>query len=307
MNAAQEEQALNHISTGHDSSAPILVIDTSFGSTVGIVGQETIAERDSRSHVEHLEVNINQAVERAGLTLGNISTIVVGTGPAPFTGLRAGIVTAKALAFVTGASLVGQNVLEAEALWMAAQGLPASADTASDADSSDSPLQESNGADNGDAATHLVLAVNDARRKQLYWALYQVDPVSAQRSQAGKLLNTVNTVNTVMPMDIDYPDNIVDRVNTYIDDVAHEAGGDITVDVMGHGVERYADILQGIARLRTMHDGSLLEAGAQGVRTFAELALAHSAHGDDVEANPLYVRRPDVQVPNPLKRVVNAS
>ena len=35
-----------------------LVIDTSFGSTVGIVGREPIVETDSRTHVEKLQVNI---------------------------------------------------------------------------------------------------------------------------------------------------------------------------------------------------------------------------------------------------------
>ena len=67
-----------------------LVIDTSFGSTVGIVGREPIVETDSRTHVEKLQVNIARAVEEAGLTPADIEEIVVGIGPAPFTGLRAG-------------------------------------------------------------------------------------------------------------------------------------------------------------------------------------------------------------------------
>lgn len=88
-----------------------LVIDTSYGSTVGVVGHEPIVETDSRTHVEKLQVNIAQAVEQAGLQASDITRIVVGVGPAPFTGLRAGIVAAKALAFATGAQLVGQDVL----------------------------------------------------------------------------------------------------------------------------------------------------------------------------------------------------
>ncbi|MFZ2596852.1 MAG: tRNA (adenosine(37)-N6)-threonylcarbamoyltransferase complex dimerization subunit type 1 TsaB, partial [Bifidobacterium adolescentis] len=43
-----------------------LVIDTSYGSTVGVVGHEPIVETDSRTHVEKLQVNIAQAVEQAG-------------------------------------------------------------------------------------------------------------------------------------------------------------------------------------------------------------------------------------------------
>ena len=49
-----------------------LVIDTSFGSTVGIVGREPIVETDSRTHVEKLQVNIARAVEEAGLTPADI-------------------------------------------------------------------------------------------------------------------------------------------------------------------------------------------------------------------------------------------
>ena len=93
-----------------------LVIDTSYGSTVGVVGHEPIVETDSRTHVEKLQVNIAQAVEQAGLQASDITRIVVGVGPAPFTGLRAGIVAAKALAFATGAQLVGQDVLAPQCL-----------------------------------------------------------------------------------------------------------------------------------------------------------------------------------------------
>ena len=44
-----------------------LVIDTSYGSTVGMVGHDPIVETDSRTHVEKLQVNIATTVEQAGL------------------------------------------------------------------------------------------------------------------------------------------------------------------------------------------------------------------------------------------------
>lgn len=94
-----------------------LVIDTSYGSTVGMVGHDPIVETDSRTHVEKLQVNIATTVEQAGLKPENIDRIIVGIGPAPFTGLRAGIVAAKALAFATGARLIGQNVLSRRCLY----------------------------------------------------------------------------------------------------------------------------------------------------------------------------------------------
>ena len=42
-----------------------LVIDTSYGSTVGVVGHEPIVETDSRTHVEKLQVNIAHEIGRA--------------------------------------------------------------------------------------------------------------------------------------------------------------------------------------------------------------------------------------------------
>ena len=156
-----------------------LVIDTSFGSTVGIVGREPIVETDSRTHVEKLQVNIARAVEEAGLTPADIEEIVVGIGPAPFTGLRAGIVAAKALAFATGAKLVGQNVLDPQGEMMNfvlgdsamfdgidfLADVPRLSSRQSDGDVPDAEAKEH------ELDRHVTLCVNDARRKQLYFSL----------------------------------------------------------------------------------------------------------------------------------------
>ena len=53
-----------------------LVIDTSYGSTVGMVGHGPIVETDSRTHVEKLQVNIATTVEQAGLKPENIDRIM---------------------------------------------------------------------------------------------------------------------------------------------------------------------------------------------------------------------------------------
>lgn len=84
-----------------------LVIGISFGSTVSIMGHESIVEINSRTHVEKLQVSIVCAVEEASLTPADIEETVVDIGPAPLTGLYAGIVAAKALASTTRAKLTG--------------------------------------------------------------------------------------------------------------------------------------------------------------------------------------------------------
>lgn len=254
-----------------------LVIDTSYGSTVGVVGHEPIIETDSRTHVERLQPNIARAVSEAGLTPADIDTVIVGTGPAPFTGLRAGIVAAKAIAFATGATLIGQNILDVQGEMMAAE----SAQSAQSAQERD---------------RHVTLCVNDARRKQLYFCLNHgsislPDPQAADRRW--------------IAMDIDYPERIVERVNAAVTEHAERDGIDYVVDVAGHGAAKYAAAWQGIERLGDVTDRSVLDLGARGLDIFAATASGRTARGDaQPPVEPLYLRRPDAEIPAPLKHVL---
>jgi len=259
-----------------------LVIDTAYGSTVGIVGHEPIQEQNSRTHVERLQVDIAAACAQAGITPQDLDRIVVGTGPAPFTGLRAGIVTARAIAFATGAELLGQDDLEPCAAAMDAARrhdpqittlLPAQATAAIDATATCTPL---------------TLAVNDARRKQLYFALYS---------------HTSGAPTTVIPMDIDYPEHIAIRVNHAIRDLQqHHPGTQYTIDIMGQGAHTYTQHWAALHNPGAILDLTALDLGATGLALFAHLAENRTT-AQPVE--PLYLRRPDVSVPNPLKHVLN--
>ena len=264
------------------TTASTLVIDTSYGSTVGMVGGEPVYEPDSRSHVERLQPNIMQAVESAGINVSEISRIVVGTGPAPFTGLRAGIVAAKVLAFATGAELLGQDVLEPQAIWQAQRRL----------DSGDTDVLTGN---------HLILAVNDARRRQLYYRLYE----TKLGGHDGEM--HIELPAAIGDMDIAYPNDIVERVNAYVANLAAEQlERPVIVDVIGHGVEKYASAWVNLIRRGDLIDDSVLHGdGANGLRLFARTAAMHQKAGDECPSEPLYLRRPDVSVPNPLKRVLN--
>lgn len=265
-----------------------LVIDTSYGSAVGVVGREPIIETDSRTHVERLQANIAKACGDAGLEPADIDRIVVGIGPAPFTGLRAGIVTAKALAYATGAQLLGQDILSAQVglSWLR----PA---VGGEAGHDDSRPEDS-------GIRHITLAVNDARRRQLYFALIGGDAVSVGEGFAPACSRTL------IPMDIDYPTHIVERINAYADQLPGETIRPFVIDVVGHGAAKYADTWGALLMLGTVTDASVIEHGTQGLRRFADLAARQLNGGRDPEpVEPLYLRRPDVSVPNPMKHVLN--
>lgn len=120
-----------------------LAIDTSHLVAVGldIDGEHSsLIIEDERAHVEELTPTINALCNERGIALRDVDRFVVGMGPGPFTGLRVGIATAATLAHIGGKPLHRVCSLDALALTV-------------------------------DTHDHFV-AASDARRKELYWALY---------------------------------------------------------------------------------------------------------------------------------------
>lgn len=91
---------------------------------------------------------IAEVLAEAGLTRADITAVVAGTGPAPFTGLRVGLVTARTLALALGVPVLGVPSLDAIAVQAVA--------------------------DLGLAPDDEVLVATDARRREVYWARYRV-------------------------------------------------------------------------------------------------------------------------------------
>lgn len=135
----------------------ILCLDTSAGAVVAAVGDGVLVRRRSdepRRHAESLTPLIDSALAEAGWTPATLDAIAVGTGPAPFTGLRVGLVTARTLARALDVPVYGVCSLDVHARGV----LDRLTDRA------ESPA---------DDAVAEVLVASDARRREVHWAVYR--------------------------------------------------------------------------------------------------------------------------------------
>ena len=128
----------------------LLAIDTSAGTSVALFRDGVLAVElnvtDNMKHAETVGTAIVSVLTEAGVAAREVQEVVVGRGPAPFTGLRVGIAAAVMFAEGSGAKLSGLVSLDAIALTALKQ----------------RPASE----------TRPLLVTTDARRSEVYWALY---------------------------------------------------------------------------------------------------------------------------------------
>jgi tRNA threonylcarbamoyladenosine biosynthesis protein TsaB len=104
--------------------------------------------RPVASHGAELPDAVAEALGRAGLTINQLRGLAIGIGPGSFTGLRVGLSYAKGLAMALGCALVGVPSLDSLAV---------------------AALAESRA-----VAGRMICPVLDARRGEVYAALYRV-------------------------------------------------------------------------------------------------------------------------------------
>lgn len=125
-----------------------LAIDTSTGTSVALVAPDgralaTRALPETMRHAEVVGTFIQEVLEEGGVAPRELSAVVAGMGPGPFTGLRIGIAAARAFGLGAGIPvhpLVSHDAVALE--WYLAGG------------------------------TGELLVVTDARRRELYWSSY---------------------------------------------------------------------------------------------------------------------------------------
>lgn len=125
-----------------DTATPAVTVALHDGSAV--VAELSVI--DPRRHGEVLAVLVDQVLRKAGAGRGDLTAVAVGVGPGPYTGLRAGVVTARVLGSALQIRTDGICSLDV----IAAQAAAGAADSD-------------------------FLVATDARRREVYWARYTRD------------------------------------------------------------------------------------------------------------------------------------
>ena len=224
---------------------PILALDTSSAIAVALVSDagDTLAATSSaeqRHHAELLAPMVTAVLAEAGVDRSELTAVVAGTGPAPFTGLRVGLVTARTLALALGVPVWGVPSLDALAARAASAAAPGTR----------------------------VVAVGDARRREVYWASYAVTAGGLDRLEGPDI---------AAPADLRASGRLAGAL------------------VVGRGALLHAEAL-GLADEPTVLDPDPAE--------LARLAMARAAAGEPLPTEPLYLRRPDAEPHAASKRVL---
>jgi tRNA threonylcarbamoyladenosine biosynthesis protein TsaB len=222
----------------------MLAIDTSTAAAVGLAlpGRDGMVRASDRprAQVEELAPLIADLLDDAGLKPSDLAAVAAGTGPATYTGLRIGLATARTLGLVLGVPVWGVNTLDALAA-EAAIGLSVPPGIR-------------------------ILATGDAKRREVFWALYVTadcagDPAGLLRLEGP---------------------------------VVGPAAGAPTADLrIGPGAGAYPEVLP-LAPGVPMRVDPL---------TLARVAALRAAAGNVEPAEPVYLRRPDTAEPSARKRV----
>jgi tRNA threonylcarbamoyladenosine biosynthesis protein TsaB len=133
---------------GFDTSLPTTSACVSLGDGRTFFTPAPSAERllGPAQHSQELLAELERLLDESGTTWNDVEAIAVGIGPGTFTGLRIGVATARALGQALGVGLIPVSSLEA----LAAGAVP-----------------------EPDGAVRRVLSLIDARRGQVFDALYE--------------------------------------------------------------------------------------------------------------------------------------
>ena len=190
-----------------------------------------------RRHAEILTPAVAFVCEQAGVDLSEVGAIAVDMGPGLFTGLRVGVATGKAFAQALRVPMVGLSSLDLLAY----------------------PVR---------FTRRLIAAVIDARRGEVFVALYRHVPGGVQRI-------TEPAVATAEQVAVEL-----------------EARGEETL-LVGDGAIRYASVFAGISHVEAASFGTAHPSAASLVE-LAQPKVQREEFVQPWELEPLYLRQADV-------------
>ena len=211
-------------------------VGVALGDSRGVTAAASLTS--DRRHAESLTPMIRFVLDQAGLSMSDLSAVAVDAGPGLFTGMRVGIAAAEALAWALEIPAVGVCSLDVTAM--------------------------------NAAITHDTVAVAlDARRGEVYWALYRT-------SESGIPVRLGEPI-------VGAPDDLTIHLADRAEDVV----------CVGSGFRRYAELFDA-PWMRVLGAEQALPSAENVVR----LGVARAAH-DDAAANtvePIYLRAPDAEI-----------
>lgn len=232
-----------------DEAMIILGIDTATDSVSVALGNgnQVLAHSDAvsdRQHCEALAPMIDFVCKQAGVSFREIDAVAVDIGPGLFTGMRVGIAAAKAVAFSLDLPVIGVCSLDVLAAAV--------------------PPTDS-----------VVVSVIDARRQEVYWAMYRTIEDELTQVQAPR----------------------VGPVTSLVIDVLERSQH---AQFVGNGALRYrSEIVDGLGTSLSGSEFSSERFSRPTAPTL--LALAHRLAMQEQwqsaqELSPLYLRQPDAQI-----------
>lgn len=230
---------------GIETSTPVSSV--ALGSEHGVVASITLAR--GRGHVEFLTPAVQEICNQAGVSLRSVAGIAIGVGPGLFTGMRVGIASAKALAQMLNLPVVGLPSLDLLAF----------------------EVRHSN---------RLICACIDARRREVFSALYRQVPGGVQR------------ITDYRAWD---PRRLATEIEARREDVLF----------VGSGAHLYRDMLP-----KARSEFASISRSFPSATALIELALPrfYREETDSLyELEPLYVRQADVNIPWEGRGMVRAG
>ena len=186
-----------------------------------------------KRHAENLTPAIAFICEQAQIELSEIGLVAVDIGPGLFTGLRVGVATAKAVAFALRVPMIGVSSLDLLAF----------------------PVR---------FTPRLIVAAIDARRNELYYALYRQVPGGVQR---------------ISEPTVGSADDLASELLALSEEVL----------LVGDGAHRYREAFDGLTKVEIVDQGNSFPSAASLVQLAHAQALREDFQQID-SIQPMYLR-----------------